>query len=278
MAIGSTTGTERTRRFYDELGWTTGVRGSVDRDLFGTLEDGPIRRQQQRLHVERIQAAVASSAERPRLLECGCGGNPQRFLLPLCGSYVGTDFSERGVRMARERFAEVRVPHEFRVADACSLPFSDGEFDAAYSAHMLYHIDEPQAQACALDELVRVIKPGGVLVLVVANPRPLLFPFRLAKRVVADTPVVGRVAKALRSPPPVPYRPMPLGWMRRRLRDHGTLAVWTGAVPSTWFNQNVSEAYGVGRQLWRGIAWMEQSYPRLSARLGNYVTVVLRKS
>ena len=34
----------------------------------------------------------------------------------------------------------------------------------------------------------RVLRPGGTLVLVTANPRPLLFPARLAMRVVAETP------------------------------------------------------------------------------------------
>lgn len=277
MDTSGTKGTERTRRFYDEEGWTPGTQDSVDRDLFGHREDGPIRQHLHSLHLQRIYNEVAKVGSGLRLLECGCGGNPQQFLLPLCSSYAGTDFSQRGIDMAQAKFAQVNIPHGFHVADVCALPFESGEFDAVYSAHMLYHIDDRRAQARALAELVRVTRPGGVLVLVVANPRPLLFPLRMAKRIAADTAIVGPVLSALRPTPPIPYRPMSLGWMRAQLAEHGELKLWTGAVPSTWFNQHVSEVGGLGKQLWRGVAWLEEKHPAAGAYLGNYVTIVLRK-
>src|ERR1700761_8479799 len=39
------TGTPETRRFYDETGWTIRNGASVDRNLFGATEDGPIRKE-----------------------------------------------------------------------------------------------------------------------------------------------------------------------------------------------------------------------------------------
>ena len=44
---------------------------------------------------------------------------------------------------------------------------------------MLYHIPDSAGQRSALHEMLRVVRPGGVLVLITANPRPLLFPIRL---------------------------------------------------------------------------------------------------
>jgi SAM-dependent methyltransferase len=48
----------------------------------------------------------------------------------------------------------------FEVADGRSLPFSDGEFDHAYSVSVLEHIERGGAQE-ALAELARVVRPGG---------------------------------------------------------------------------------------------------------------------
>ena len=69
----------------------------------------------------------------------------------------------------------------------------------------------------AIAELVRVVRPGGVVVLVAANPRPLAFPVLLARRLAADAPLVGSIFNRLRSKPLLPYKPMPIGWMRRTL-------------------------------------------------------------
>jgi ubiquinone/menaquinone biosynthesis C-methylase UbiE len=46
------------------------------------------------------------------------------------------------------------------MADAKTLPFADGAFDAAISNSILHHLPEP---AGPLAEMARVIRPGGVL-------------------------------------------------------------------------------------------------------------------
>jgi SAM-dependent methyltransferase len=47
------------------------------------------------------------------------------------------------------------------VADVCALPFADGAFDVVIAKHMLYHADSPPT---AIDEIWRVLRPGGHLV------------------------------------------------------------------------------------------------------------------
>jgi SAM-dependent methyltransferase len=47
-----------------------------------------------------------------------------------------------------------------RQGSATRLPFPSGSFDFAYSFHVLEHIDDP---ALAVDEAVRVLRPGGAL-------------------------------------------------------------------------------------------------------------------
>lgn len=270
-------GTEETRRFYDERGWHREDGQLVDQKLFGVKEDGPIRIELFDVHMQRVHAALAKAGPPLKLLECGCGGTPEKSLLSLCASYTGADFSDVGLTAARASFAGVAIPHDFQVADVCNLPFKAGQFDALYSAHMIYHIEDPAAQATALGEFMRVLRPGGVAVIVAANPRPLLFPIRLVRRVLSDTPVIGALIDRLRPRPPIPYQPMPIGWMRRQLGRHGTTTVETYAIPSTSFNQKVTEYAGVGRLLWKVIRWLDIRFPRLSAYLGNYIVLTCRK-
>lgn len=272
------TGTERTRRFYDETGWSVTDGRAVDLQLFGVREDGPIRRELHAAHIVRARRALGMSHGRLSLLECGCGGSPARHLLPGCRDYTGVDFSARGIEMARQAFADVAQPHRFEVADTCALPFDDASFDAVYSAHMIYHIDDPQAQAQALAEMMRVLKPGGSLALLTANPRPLLFPVRLLRRLVADAPLLGGLADRLRKAPPLPFRPMPIGWTLARLRRWGTTTCETAGLPSTAFNQRVSEERGLGRQAWRAVRALDLGAPGLAAWLGNYVLIGCRRS
>jgi ubiquinone/menaquinone biosynthesis C-methylase UbiE len=271
-------GSREVKRFYDETGWRVRGGASVDHELFGTTEDGPIRQELHRVHTERIISALSRAGESLNLLECGCGGNPEKMFLHLCREYTGVDFSDTGLDMARNSFAGAGVPHNFRAADVCALPFADGSFDAVYSAHMVYHIEDTKAQSAALQELVRVVRTGGIVVVVAANPRPLAFPFRFVKRLLADTPVVGPLLNRLRPKPPLPYQPMSIGWMRRRLGRASSVEVLGGGMPPTSFYRNVTEFNGVGRLFWRVIRWIDLGFPRASAWLGNYVILICTKT
>ena len=97
-----------------------------------------------------------------RLLDVGCGvGDDVRSLarrVAPTGSVVGVDMSGSMIEAAREA-AGVSCT-EFHVADAHALPFPDGSFDAARVERTLQHVAEP---ARVLAEMVRVVRPGGVL-------------------------------------------------------------------------------------------------------------------
>ena len=59
------------------------------------------------------------------------------------------------------RAPEARVPN-FVVADAHHLPFREGALDAVYMIHVLEHLEAP---AKAIQEAIRVLRPGGRLTL-----------------------------------------------------------------------------------------------------------------
>jgi SAM-dependent methyltransferase len=101
-----------------------------------------------------------------RVLEVGCGSGVvlrdlARRVAP-DGLAVGLDLSPVLLRVAREhaRAAGLEAVVGLREGDARSLPFADGEFDAALAVTTLCHIPEGER---AVPELVRVTRPGGTV-------------------------------------------------------------------------------------------------------------------
>ena len=61
---------------------------------------------------------------------------------------------------ARVEQAGLEAQVELREARAESLPFADAEFDALTFTYLLRYVDDPRA---TMHELVRVVRPGGVV-------------------------------------------------------------------------------------------------------------------
>jgi len=242
--------------------------------LFGWV-DGPIHQALDRQRQDRVLEAAGGPGL--QLAELGCGGTPATFLAERCARFTAVDFSATGLSEAAAALKGTNVAFETIEADITDLPFDDGAFDVVYSAHAIYHIDSADGQAAALKEAIRVLRPGGRAVFVLANPFPLLFPFRLSRRVLAMTPGLNTVLNRVRAKPPLPYLPMPLGWIRRELEKWGDVKITGHAVPSVPFDHRVSEHTAIGRFAWPAIRWLETHHPDRAARLGCYVLIVVNK-
>src|ERR671912_1592955 len=73
---------------------------------------------------------------------------------------VGIDSSAAFLQTAQDQVADSRA--SFRPGDAQALPEGDGAFDTAVSGLVLNFIPDKNA---AVQEMVRVVKPGGAVVL-----------------------------------------------------------------------------------------------------------------
>jgi MPBQ/MSBQ methyltransferase len=103
------------------------------------------------------------------VLDVGCGiGGSSRLLARDYGFAVtGITISPQQVERARQ-LTPPGVTAEFLVDDAMALSFADGSFDVVWSVEAGPHMPD---KAIFAKELLRVLKPGGVLVVADWNQR-----------------------------------------------------------------------------------------------------------
>jgi len=106
---------------------------------------------------------LAAAAGAVSVLDAGCGSGRLTVELALAGAAVtGIDVSDLRLAEARERADRAGARATFLHADMTGpLPFADGVFAAAVSRLSLMIAADPQA---VLNELARVVAPGGIVV------------------------------------------------------------------------------------------------------------------
>jgi ubiquinone/menaquinone biosynthesis C-methylase UbiE len=127
--------------------------------------------------IELLRELVSPLEDRLGLdLGCGVGRFAAELRRRFGARVVAVDPSRAAVREARAHDAG----GAFASADALRLPFQDAAFDYAYTINVLHHLKRGE-QERALDELRRVIKPNGFLIVHEMNIRNPLFAWYLRK-------------------------------------------------------------------------------------------------
>jgi ubiquinone/menaquinone biosynthesis C-methylase UbiE len=131
-----------------------------------------------KLRIWERELGRAGLAGNEQLLDLGCGRGAVLIeaarRLP-SGRAVGADLWSRDqsgnspeATIANAAAAGVADRVEVHTADMTALPFADGSFDVVTSALAIHNIRSRQGRYRALDEAMRVLRPGGQLL--VADP------------------------------------------------------------------------------------------------------------
>jgi len=114
-----------------------------------------------RFVVPLIEEATAGRSN-PRLLDAGCGTGGNLPILQQYGTPFGIELSWRGIRFGHDR----GMPRLIN-GSVTHLPFADASIDVVLSFDVLYCLEAP-AEQHALQEMFRVLMPGGFVVINVA--------------------------------------------------------------------------------------------------------------
>lgn len=124
---------------------------------------------------DRLVAAIALAGNE-RVLDAGCGsglaliGCAKRLST---GKAIGVDLwaakdlsgNDAASTMANAAAEGVADRIEVETGDLTQLRFADGSFDAIVSMTVLHNLPSHEARMRAIDEMVRVLKPGGQIAL-----------------------------------------------------------------------------------------------------------------
>ncbi|MGR9073318.1 MAG: methyltransferase domain-containing protein [Gammaproteobacteria bacterium] len=103
------------------------------------------------------------------VLDVGCGPGVDAIelgkIVTPSGRVVGVDHDEKMIEAALVQIRRLEMDDfvTFEKADAVGLPFESNEFDGCRSERVFMHLPRPDR---ALEEMIRVVKPGGRIVVV----------------------------------------------------------------------------------------------------------------
>ena len=140
-------------------------------------------------HIIRMLSAIGLS-DTASVLEAGCGpGNLLPQLASRFGRVCALDASSKMLDIARTRAADFRNV-TYQVGNIEALPFGDESFDLACSAGVIEYLPNIER---ALQELQRVLRPGGLLILSTTNENAPANRIRPALDLLVRIPFVARM-------------------------------------------------------------------------------------
>ncbi len=115
-----------------------------------------------RRFVQPLLARATEGVPAPRILDCGCGTGHNLTMLRQFGRAYGIDITWSGLAYAHDQ-GERAVAR----ASVTCLPFASGQFDLVTSFDVLYALED-EIERKALNEMYRVLRPGGQVLINVA--------------------------------------------------------------------------------------------------------------
>jgi ubiquinone/menaquinone biosynthesis C-methylase UbiE len=251
--------------FYDEFGWVQQSDGRFNdalafedlREVTAAYRARCHRRVNRHLEGGKYLLDVASGpVQIPEYVSFS-----ERYEKRIC-----VDMSLRGLRQAKQRLGD----HAICVAgDITRLPFRDGVIDSVVSLHTIYHVPADE-QGRAIDELYRVVKPGGRVVVVSSwgNASWLQRSWVWLDNVLPRQNPLPRQRPALPTDLDLYFSPQTLDWYRKNVarKYPSRLRVWR-SVESQFMERFVRSKLSAAFVLFP-LYVFEELLPAIAGRIG----------
>ncbi len=278
------------QNWYNEYGWKTGEGGRcVDSLAFGDL-----RQVTQEYNHNTILRPLKYLREGGKyILDVASGAIPQPEYLSFSDAFekrICIDLSFLALQQARKKLGDKGI---YILGDITNLPLQDDVCDAVISLHTIYHVPADE-QGSAFRELYRVLKPGHTA-LVIYNWGTHSILMRLAD--IPLHPVVlgavhglkrvfGRKPKGTNSAAPsLPPRPSrglyfhahDYRWFKREMRKHFEFDMVCWRIMDQKFLLYYIRPRFFGKSFLKLLYWCEETFPRLTARWGQFPMFLIQK-
>lgn len=182
---------------------------------------------------------ILARSGRRYVLDIGCGGGRHAVYMARLGLRVTAgDLSPLALEETRRWLERERMQADLALLDMTALPFRPESFDAVLSVNVLHHARPGEARA-AVEEVWRVLRPGGLFVAVLAGPRDchclLERPFDAKRRTCSCTPALGADA--------------------RPCDEQDLFGLFAGFSILGTQRRSLSLPGGTGPPCWRGVNW-----------------------
>lgn len=255
----SSTVSEQTKSFYDDVGWTVTGDATVDAQKWEDLRACA----ETYVSACRLRVLRHLPENGERLLDMASGPIQYPEYLRFSEHFakrVCVDLSERALAIAQ---AKLGSRGEYLHGDFLELNIASNSFDAAVSLHTIYHIDMAR-QAAAVRELIRVTKPGAPIVVVYSNPR---YPGAALLRIKRHLS---------KKPGDIYFHPFPLGWWQQ-FQDTAEVEIHPWRTFEARTQKLLFPDNAVGRKMLAWLYALEERFPAFFKSLGCYPMIVLRK-
>ena len=195
----------------------------------------------------------------------------QKFCTVCC-----LDISKKSLTISRKKLG---AKGEYVLGSILDIAKPDNCIDAVYCAHVIYHIDR-QLQQKAVRELIRVTRPGGLVVIIYSNPRCLAAKIMKLKNKI---PLI-RKKKRKEKPtlrdtsekPPLYFYAHPLEWWNQ-FHDECNIELIPWDVMGADQEKQLLVNDAIAWAVYRFCSWYEKRQASKAVRLWSYPLICLRK-
>jgi SAM-dependent methyltransferase len=258
---------EIVKSFYDEFGWRKDGQPSGEDQLFRAFP--PAYQSYKPLSAARILKAFEGRGGTLLIVGCGDMPEPDVRLAKQFDKVICVDIAKIALEISEEKLGAMGTYIHGSILDS-DLP--DGVVDAAYCAHVVYHIDA-DLQERAVRQMIRLTKPGGRVVCLYANP---LSPFTIPGGLMRWAKIALK-PKADRPAPELYYHAHTLGWWRR-FRDQCQLSVQPLEVIGSRPARALLKTQALASSFFKLARWVEERFPAVATKLWQYPIIILDKA